>query len=397
MLPLHDAGPPRPIGSLYVHVPFCRDRCTYCAFTTLRDVPAWHAPLLAGLGRRLAHWHAPGPLRTLYLGGGTPALLAPEDLATLLDMARSCWTFDGTIEITLECNPSNVTPDSLAAWSALGINRLSLGVQTFDDHALAHLARLHDGDDARSALERIAARWPGTWSADLLVGWHGQTVAALIRDLDELLAFGPPHVSVYGLTVEPRTPLEVLQRLGRERVVPEALHPELDAAWTGRLQAAGLHRYEASNYARPGHASRHNLAYWANEDYLGLGPGAASSLHPRRWVERSDTRAWMEAAQAGHGVRAACERLTPAQRLLESLAIGLRTRAGLAPQELDRRFGPGWRERLLPAADPLLQSGLLLLDATLRLPPAELPRADAVVRALAAACLDDALPAGAPA
>lgn len=397
MLPLHDAGPPRPIGSLYVHVPFCRDRCTYCAFTTLRDVPAWHAPLLAGLIRRLSAWHPPGPLRTLYLGGGTPALLDPDALGALLECARSCCAFDRQIEITLECNPSNVNPESVAAWAALGITRLSLGVQTFDDHALAHLARLHDGDDARQALAHIADHWPGTWSADLLVGWHGQTVAALLRDLDELLAFRPPHVSVYGLTVEPRTPLAVLQRLGRERVVSEALHPDLDAAWTGRLEAAGLQRYEASNYARPGQASRHNLAYWANEDYLGLGPGAASSLHPRRWVERSDTRAWMDAALAGHGLRAACERLAPSQRLLESLAIGLRTRAGLALGELDRRFGPGWRERLLPAADPLLQSGLLVLDAALRLPPAELPRADAVVRALAAACLDDAPAAGAPA
>ncbi|MBM3984360.1 MAG: coproporphyrinogen III oxidase family protein, partial [Planctomycetes bacterium] len=255
---LRDAGPPAPIGSAYLHVPFCRDRCTYCAFPTVHDAPALHGPLVDALLARAAASPLDGPLRTLYLGGGTPGLLAPGELARLLDGLRRCWPFDQTIEITLESNPVNVTAESMSAWAAAGVTRISVGVQSFDDRALAHLARLHDGADARRALDLLASSWRGSFNADLLVGWNGQTADGLRADLDGLLAFAPPHVSVYGLTVEPRTPLAALQRFGRELVVPAALHPELDAVFAGRLAQAGLQRYEVSNFARAGHASRHN-------------------------------------------------------------------------------------------------------------------------------------------
>jgi oxygen-independent coproporphyrinogen-3 oxidase len=382
---------------VYLHVPFCRDRCTYCAFPTVHDVPALHEPLVDALLARAAAYPLEGPLRTLYLGGGTPALLEPAALARLFAGLRRVWSFDLTIEITLESNPVNVTPESLLAWADLGVTRVSVGVQSFVDRALAHLARLHDGADARRALHLLASSWRGSFNADLLVGWSGQTPEALRADLDALLAFDPPHVSAYGLTVEPRTSLAVLQRLGRELVVPSALHPELDAVFAARLEQAGLQRYEVSNFARAGHASRHNQACWRNEDYLGLGPGAASSRHPLRWVEREDPRAWIEAARRGAGVRRACERIAPAQRLLENVSVGLRTRAGVGAGELDRRFGPAWRARLLPAAQPLRRAGVLAAGDSLRLPPAELVRADAVARALAPACLDDAPDAPVPA
>lgn len=387
---LRDAGPPAPIGSVYVHVPFCRDRCVYCAFPTVHDVPSLHAAFIDALTTRAASFPLNGPLRTLYLGGGTPGLLAPAELARLLASLRRCWSFAATIEITLEANPVNVTGDALLAWADSGITRVSVGAQTFDDRALAHLARLHDGADARRALGLLAERWRGSFNADLLVGWHGQTPEALRTDLERLLSFAPAHVSVYGLTVEPRTPLAKLQALGRELVVPAALHPELDAVFADRLAAAGLQRYEVSNFARAGHASRHNQACWRNEDYLGLGPGAASSLHPLRWVEREEPRAWIDAARRDVGVRRACERVTPAQRLLESVSVGLRTREGVEAGELDRRFGPAWRARVLPAARPLQAAGVLEPGDSLRLQPGELVRADAVGRVLAVACLDDA-------
>lgn len=398
MLRLRDAGPPRPPDSLYVHVPFCRDRCTYCAFPTVRDRPERHAALVSALRARAAASSFPAPLTTLYLGGGTPALLAPELLRQLLDGIREHVIFDPKIEITLEANPANITADALAAWAALGVTRVSVGVQTFADESLRRLARLHDADDARCALRLLATTWRSTWSADLLVGLAGQTSRDLLADVDELLGYSPPHVSVYGLTIEPRTPLAALAREGRAVTAPAHLAPDFDAAWSTRLCHAGLERYEVSNFARPGQRSRHNQAYWSNASYLGLGPGAASSIPPFRWVEREEPEAWMAAAHARRGVRRAVERLSPGQRLLESVWLGLRTCDGVDVVELDRRFGGGWRERVLPAARALLDADVLHLDRRLRLRPADLPRADAVGQQLAAACLAEDLPVadGAP-
>jgi oxygen-independent coproporphyrinogen-3 oxidase len=390
LLPLRDAGPPSPLGSLYVHVPFCRDRCSYCAFPTVHDEPALHAPLVEALLARAASAAFPAPLRTLYLGGGTPGLLPVDELRRLLDGFRASAAFDNQIEITLEANPRNITQEALVAWRAAGVTRLSLGVQSFDDAALARHARLHDGAEARRALATIAEHWLGTWSADLLVGWAGQSPAGLLADLETLLEHAPPHVSVYGLTLEPRTPLARRARAGHAVLAPAPLQATLDGAWSARLRAAGLERYEVSNFARPGHRSRHNQAYWINEAWLGFGPGAASSLGTWRWIEREEPRAWIAAARTGRGVRRTVERLAPAQRLLECVSVGLRTRDGVSCAELDRRFGAGWRERVLPAARALLDSGALQLDAALRLREDQLPRADAVGRALAAACLAEA-------
>jgi oxygen-independent coproporphyrinogen-3 oxidase len=389
LLSLRDAGPPGPLSNVYVHVPWCRDRCTYCAFPTAPDNPALHADFVDALCRRAAAQRWPAPLRTLYLGGGTPALLAPEQLGRLIGGIRRCASFEASIEITLEANPANIDVDALASWEHRGITRVSLGVQTFRDEVLHGLARLHSGADARRALGLLASNWRGAWSADLIVGWHGQTAEDLAGDLEQLLTFAPPHVSVYGLTVEPRTPLERLARRGQPVTAARRLHAPFDALWTARLAAAGLERYEVSNFARPGSRSRHNQAYWANADYLGLGPGAASSRDGLRWVEREEPRAWIAAARAGAGVRRMVERVAPAQRLLESVAVGLRTRDGVRVAELERRFGAGWRPRVLPAAQLLLDAGVLRLDETLQLAPAELARADAVARALAAACLAD--------
>ena len=390
MLQLRDAGPPAPLGSVYVHVPFCRDRCTYCAFPTVPDDPALHAPLVDALLARAGAARTPAPLRTLYLGGGTPGLLAPEELARLVAGFGARVAFDPQIEITLEVNPRNITQSALDSWRAAGVTRLSVGVQSFDDGALARHARLHDGAEARRALQLVAAGWSSTWSADLLVGWAGQTLEGLRADLEALLGYEPPHLSVYGLTIEPRTPLARRERAGHEVLAPTPLQQEFDGAWTARLRAAGLERYEVSNFARPGHRSRHNQAYWVNQEYLGFGPGAASSVGELRWIEREEPRAWIAAARAGRGVRRAVEQLSPAQRLLECVSVGLRTLDGVRLAELDRRFGAGWRERVLPAAQPLLDAGVLRLDAALRVREDQLSRADAVGRALAPACLVEA-------
>jgi oxygen-independent coproporphyrinogen-3 oxidase len=381
---LRDSGPPDPPTAVYVHVPFCRDRCTYCAFTTVTDDPDRHAALLDAL---LAEAHAvssPSPLRSLYVGGGTPGLLDEVQLRRLVDGIRSLWSFSSEVEITLEVNPTNVTRARLDEWASIGVTRLSLGVQTFDDGALTRLARRHDAADALAALEVIASHGPSDWSADLLVGWHGQDKRALESDVRQMLAFEPPHVSVYGLTVERGTPLASRAAAGHVVTAPTALLERFDDAWSGRLAASGYERYEVSNFARPGHRSRHNQAYWANASYLGLGPGSSSSLHPYRWTNRPDLDGYLEAVRRGHGTRIEAERLDPFRRLLESLAIGLRTSDGLAVDLLNRRFGDAWGRLVLEAGAELLRLELLSLnDGRLRIPAAHLTKADRIVLDLA--------------
>lgn len=365
-----------------MHVPFCRDRCTYCAFATLADDPALHDSFVDGLLAEYARWGGSASWKTIYIGGGTPGLLAPALLEHLLSTLRAGEHAPPT-ELTLEVNPANVTPDRLAAWRDLGVNRLSVGVQTFNDTALRRLARRHDGADADHALETIASTWTASWTADLLVGWDGTTPELLERDLERLLRHEPPHVSIYGLELEPGTQLSNSHQNGiKSRISLDqlALHETL---WTAHLEAAGLARYETSNFARPGHESHHNRAYWANSEYLGLGPGACSSIGQLRWANRRDTPRWLAAVKAGRSCRLSAELIRPLARLLETLAIGLRMSVGIERAELDRRFGPAWLDVLMAQADELTSVGLDLDEQHLRLIEPERSRLDGALKLLA--------------
>ena len=383
MRPIIDNGPGGPTASLYVHLPFCRERCLYCSFPTVADDPAQHRPLTDAVlteARRRSAIADFGPIETLYLGGGTPGLLPAPLLERLITGLRSTWAFCADVELTLEANPANVTERSLAEWGALGITRLSVGVQTFRDDVLARLGRRHDAATARRALMAIEAAWPHTWSADLLAGWVGQTSDGLEGDITQLAAAGPPHISVYALTVEDGTPLAAQQRAGRQVAAPGGLQPVLDECCAARLGEAGYERYEVSNYARPGQRSRHNQVYWADRSYLGLGPGAASSIHPHRWVNRADLAGYLAAARDGRSLRSSAELVSPASRLVEVLGVGLRTRDGLDPASIDRRFGAGVAADLAAAGEPLVAAGFLECDEQrMRIPEACLARADAIV------------------
>jgi oxygen-independent coproporphyrinogen-3 oxidase len=226
----------------------------------------------------------------------------------------------------------------------------------------------------------IGGSWAGTWSADLLVGWSGQTPAHLAGDLDTLLSFSPPHVSIYGLTVEPGTPLARQAALGGIVQVDREAASDLDELWTKRLVDSGLERYEVSNFARPGHECIHNQAYWHGHAYRGLGPGASSSEGPWRWTNRRDVTGWMAAARDGLSVREHVETLTAEQRLLELLGSGLRTLEGLSPARLDERFSPSWRPPLHWAAEELIANGLIQFDSErLGIAPEALSRADRIM------------------
>jgi oxygen-independent coproporphyrinogen III oxidase len=383
---LQDNGPSAPLRSLYVHIPFCRERCTYCSFTTIADDKLLHAPLVRAVLDECARHARAGvfrgsPLHTVYFGGGTPGLLVPDELSALVDGLRALAPRMGDAELTLEVNPANVTRETLARWTAAGFNRLSIGVQTFRDDVLARLGRRHDAATARDALALIREHWAGTWSADLLVGWAHQQHADLERDLSELLAFAPPHVSVYGLTIEAKTTLAQLAASGHEVTAASALLPAFDDVWSEALTGAGLQRYEVSNFARDGHRSRHNQAYWRNDSYIGLGPGASSSVHPQRWSNRIDVGGYLAASAAGHGVRATAESVQPFARLLETISCGLRTSDGLDARHLDDRFGPQWRAALSDRWETLMERGLLLESGgRITVRTADVVRLDAILR-----------------
>jgi oxygen-independent coproporphyrinogen III oxidase len=399
--PIIDHGPGGPPASLYVHLPFCRERCLYCSFPTVADDPGSYATLIDALLAEAQRQSDQGvhlaPLETVYLGGGTPGLLPAALLERLLSMLLRRWPALADVEITLEANPANVTEQSLSNWSSMGVRRLSLGVQTFRDDVLARLGRRHDAARGLEALKAVGRWWPHTWSADLLAGWAGQSLADLDADIARLTAAQPPHVSVYALTIEDGTPLAAMRRAGRVVSAAPALEPALDARCTERLDRLGYERYEVSNFAQPGHRSRHNQVYWADRSYLGLGPGAASSVHPYRWVNRADLPGYLQAARSAGPLRAGAERIDPESRLVEVLGVGLRTRDGLACSALDRRFGVGVAQALAIAGEQLVAEGWLTLhDDRLRIPAERLSTADAIVAELIAQPQPEPAPAAGP-
>lgn len=363
-----------PTASVYVHAPFCARRCFYCDFAVqvrrTGDPEAWLAALageLRGVEREGLFALAPR-LETLYVGGGTPSLLGPDAMAGLGRLLGPGRVDEGT-EWTAEANPESFTASVAEGWRRAGVNRISLGVQTFHAPALRWMGRLHGPEGAAAAV--AAARGAGIpdLSVDLIFGLPGHLGRSWTRDLEAALALDPPHVSLYGLTVEQGTPLGRAVREGREGAVDEERYREefLEAAET--LRAAGYEHYEVSNFARPGHASRHNAVYWEGGAYLGFGNGAHSYAPPvRRWNLR-DWEAYARAAAGGTSPEEGRETLDAGALRLERIWLGLRTARGVAEEGL----GPaaralagaweeaGWAERR-EGRVRLTPEGWLLLD-----------------------------------
>jgi oxygen-independent coproporphyrinogen III oxidase len=342
-LPLAEllTGPAGPAYGLYVHCLFCRRRCPYCDFNVAIYREDRIRPFVAGLADELARyaalpWAGRVSAVSLFFGGGTPSLLPPESIAELIGAARERLGLVPDAEVTLEANPEGLDAARLAGFRAAGVTRLSLGVQSLDDRLLAALGREHSAVEARAAY--TAARHAGfdAVSIDLLYGCPGQDVATWLATLDEVLAWGPEHVSGYALTLEPGT---LFGRRPPERLPAEATVVAQFEALCDRTAAAGLARYEISNFARPGFRSRHNLLYWHREDYLGLGPGGHAALGATRFGnERSHVR-YRAALAADRWPITWSERLTPAQVRGERLVLGLRLAEGVPREWLEEHLG----------------------------------------------------------
>ncbi len=352
---------------LYVHVPFCRRRCVYCDFSIAvrRRVPT--ADFLAALAAEWARAERPAPLATLYLGGGTPSLLGGEGIAALAGLVGAG---SGLEEFTLEANPDDVTDEAARAWARAGVNRLSLGAQSFQSGVLAWMHRTHGPDAAGDAVVRARRAGIANLSLDLIFALPEALGRDLDADLERLFALAPQHVSLYGLSLEDHTPLGRAAARGEVAAADERRYEDEYLHLHERLRAEGYRFYEVSNAARPGFEAVHNRAYWRLAPYLGLGPSAHSFDGVARWWNESAYARWRARLAAGASPVAGREILGPAQRRIESLYLGLRTSEGVALDEppspalaatLSAWVAAGWAEVEAPRLR-LTPRGWLRLD-----------------------------------
>lgn len=372
---------------LYLHIPFCRSRCAYCSFNSYA-CQAPPAAYLAALASQIRYWAAHQWCRerrfaTLFIGGGTPTIYGGSELAGLVDLCRTSFNFREDAEITVEANPNTVTVQALTALRRAGVNRLSLGVQAFSDRLLAGLGRSHTVAEACAAIKAARRAGFANLNLDLMYGLPGQRLADWQDSLAQAIAHGPGHLACYELTIEEETPFGRLVEKG-ELVLPHEEEALAMAECTHALLAqAGLARYEISNYAAPGRECRHNLNYWRNGGYLGLGAGAVSCLSGFRFSTVAEPEAFAGLVQAGRPPLGEGECLPLAARFRESVVMGLRMIEGVSFAPLQRRFGltpPSYYGKIL---DDLQQQGLIAVSHdSLRLTEAGLPVANQVLAQL---------------
>jgi oxygen-independent coproporphyrinogen-3 oxidase len=331
---------------LYVHWPFCQAKCPYCDFNshvTARIDQARWARALAGEVARVAARTPGRRLTSIFFGGGTPSLMAPETVAAVMDAARAGWDAADDLEVTLEANPTSVEAGRFAGYRAAGVNRVSLGVQALNDADLRRLGRLHDVAQARAAFD-VARRTFDRVSFDLICARQNQTRESWARELDEALAMAIDHVSLYQLTIEPGTAFAARQAAGGLGGLPdEDLGADLYEMTVEKCEAAGLALYEVSNFARPGAECRHNLLYWSGGDYAGIGPGAHGrlALDGRRHATTQEALPgkWLEAVEGGDGTHEQEEDICPSDQMVEYILMGMRKREGIALSSL-ATYGP---------------------------------------------------------
>jgi oxygen-independent coproporphyrinogen-3 oxidase len=324
-----DVDTPAPYG-VYVHVPFCRHRCDYCAFATWTDRDHVIDDYLAAMRTEIARAVAEGmpPATSVFVGGGTPTRVPPSGLAAVL---AAIPTVPGA-EITVECNPDDVTVELLRVLrDEGGLTRVSLGVQSMVPHVLASLGRTHDPANVVRAVEAIRAVGLPTFNLDLIYGAAGETLDDWAVTVDRTLELGPPHVSAYGLTVEAGTPLA----LDPARHPDDDVQAEMYELADDRLTGGGLLGYEVSNWAVPGHECRHNRLYWSQGDYRGIGCAAHSHRAGRRWWNVRTPERYITLVREGRSTEAAGETLDDETRRIEGLQLQLRTREGIPADALD--------------------------------------------------------------
>lgn len=367
--------------ALYVHIPFCETKCPYCDFNTYAGINHLLPSYLASLQREIHVWGEAldhPMVNTVFLGGGTPSMLSPAQMRGLLTAVRAVFPIAAGAEVTAEVNPDDASPERLTAFREAGVNRVSLGVQSLDDGELHMLGRRHGASEALAALKAIRAAGFDDFSADLMYGLPHQTMETWRRTVEGIIGAAPSHVSAYALTLEEGTPFG---KQAADGALPEQ---DVDLAadmywWADRaLSRAGFHNYEISNWAQPGRESRHNVTYWRNAPYLGVGPGAHSFLGGYRFANVKSPVAYMTRVRAWEALPGGIEALLregpgpvadvdPIDRrteMADSVILGLRLTEGVSEEDFLARFGMGLQDVYGEVIAQNVSLGLLRLDGS---------------------------------
>jgi len=353
--------------SLYVHIPYCRQKCPYCDFNSYGGTSWPEHAYTEALLREIAHAGTIAPwsgevIETVFFGGGTPSLFAPASIGRVLAGVNDWFHLSPDVEITLEANPGTVGSDALLEFRSSGVNRVSLGVQSFQDRHLETLGRIHKAETARNAIERAREAGFHSINTDLIFGIPGQSGDDWRADLEATVDLAPEHIAAYGLTYEEGTLFHAWRRAEKIRPASEDEEADMFTEAAGVLTRAGYEHYEISNYALPGHACRHNLTYWRRRMYLGIGAGAHSfAPTPRHGVRLANARPPQQymalVDQKGHAV-VTDERLGRQEAIGEFLFLGLRLLEGIDREEFEESFGVP-PEEARPALGWLVEAGLL--------------------------------------
>ena len=347
---------------LYLHIPFCSAICNYCNFNRGlfdADLKARYVDALAAEIAANDDVPAGAAADTIYFGGGTPSLLEPSDIERLIGACRGRFGVSADAEVTMEANPESVTTERLAAYRAAGVNRVSFGVQSFRDDELLRLSRLHGANRARSAIQEARSAGFDNVSLDLMMWLPGQSVVEWLESVDGAIATAPDHMSLYMLEVYPNAPLRDEMARRQWSQAPDEDVASMYIAAMERLETAGFEQYEISNVARPGRASRHNLKYWIDGEWLGFGCGAHSTLGDTRWKNVAATEDYVARCAAGEHVTSERRRLSAAEKLGDALFTGLRLSTGVDLDAMSQRYGVDIWLRYGADLAPFLEEGLL--------------------------------------
>ena len=361
------AEPKRDLG-LYIHIPFCVKKCNYCDFlsapaddTTKKRYVEVLCKEIEGYKKLTGAYQ----LATIYFGGGTPSVLDVSLVEQVLDTVRNNFSVDATAEITLEVNPGTASLDKLKRYRELGINRLSIGMQSAKETELKLLGRIHTFEEAKKTVAWAREAGFANISLDIMSALPGQSFEDYKENLEAVIALQPEHVSSYSLIVEETTPFYDLYSEGapKEQELPDEETDRAMYAYTKeRLVQAGFERYEISNYAKPGYESRHNSSYWTGVEYIGVGLGASSLFTNARYHNETDLLTYMEEMEAGQDVRREVERLVEEEQMEEFMILGLRRMCGVSRAEFQSRFGRPLETVYGSALHKLKKQGLLTVD-----------------------------------
>jgi len=328
--------------SVYVHIPFCHYHCSFCDFATVigqsARIPAYVDALIREYALRLTGRPRP-KVPTIFIGGGTPSAIDPAHIRAIMTTLSTSCTLTPDVEVTLEANPGDHPSGYWGALREAGITRVSVGVQSLDDPTLRRVGRLHTGADALRALREVRRAGFASVNADLMFGLPGQTLASFLRTLRTVLAEEPDHLSIYGLILEPHTLLERRVRQGANRLPTDDQAAAMYETAREILGTSGYVHYEISNWARPGHQSRHNLTYWRHDPYLGLGLGAHSYVDNTRFANLRALRPYIERLTQNQLPTAHTETIDAARARADAAMLGLRLVYGIDLSLFNRRFG----------------------------------------------------------